>query len=310
MIMLPAMPVTWELDGFTFNVGLDAYGHSTIVDVPEWDDAPAPKPRFNERPEAHGAYFSPNYRAGKPMRLMGTAQAPSRTEREILRDRLAALCLSPDTLYPLTCTNSARSVPLSMWVSLYDRPVIRRLRDGVSLSIDLPVFAPTPWKFSAPNDAVSTTQSSPGLDGILWNGSPSASGGMEFNGSPSVSGGLIYESGAGSTGVMRLTNTGTQDAPITFTITSPSQNPLLVAVQTQQRIKWTGTVSGNNYLTINTDTEQVTLGENEQSRVNVNGTLAESNFFMVPAGSFLDVAYSQDLASASQAIAVNSNVYA
>lgn len=309
---LPALPVTWSLDGFEFNVGPDAFGHSSIVDVPEWDDAPAPKPRFTERTEGHGAYFTPNYRAGKAMRVKGLAQAESPAARESLRDRLAGLCIDADTLYPLTCNNPARGDQLSMWVSLYDQPVLRRQMDGVSLTVDIPVFAPTPWKFSAPNDPVSVSQATPGLDGILWNGSPSASGGIEYNGSPTVSGGLIYESGAGSTGTMRLFNSGNQEAPITFTITAESVNPLLVCVQTEQRLRWLGTITGNNYLVIDTDTETVSLGNSDENRVNVNGTLAESGFFTVPPNSFIDVVYSHSygLASNSQVTAVSSNVYA
>jgi hypothetical protein len=307
---LPALPVTWSLDGFEFNVGPDAFGHSTNVDVPEWDNGPDPKPQFTERTEGHGAYFSPNYRAGKPMRIKGIGQAPTRTDREELRDRLSGLCLDAHTLYPLTCHNPHRGDDLSMWVSLYDVPVIRRLRDGVHVTIDIPVFSPTPWKFSEPNAAVSTTQRAAGIEGILWNGSPAASGGIEYDGSPAVSGGWIYEAGAGATGSMRLTNSGNREAPITFTITSEALNPMLVAVQTQQRLRWTGLVSGSNYLLIDTETEQVSLGSDAEHRVNVNATLAESGFFMVPARSFIDVVYSHDTpGSSSQAIAVNSNVY-
>lgn len=307
---LPALPITWTLDGFSFNVGADAFGHSTVVDVPEWDNSPAPKPRFTERTEGHGAYFSPNYRAGKAMRIRGVAVAAGPSEREAMRDRLAGLCLGEDTLYPLTCDNPARGDQLSMWVSVYDEPVLRRQGDGVTLTVDIPVFAPTPWKYSAPNDAVSTGQATPAIGGILWNGSPGASG-IEFNGSPSVSGGLIYDGGLGSTGTIRLYNSGNVPAPITFTITAESLNPLLVAVQTQQRLKWNGLITGNNYLVIDTETESVTLGNSETNSVNVNGTLAESNFFTVPKNSYIDVVYSHDTpGSLSTVTAVNSNVYA
>lgn len=306
---LPALPITWSLDGFEFNVGVDAFGHSTIVDVPEWDDAPAPKPRFTERVEGHGAYFAPNHRAGKAMTVKGIAQANGPAAREQLRDRLAGLCLDAYTLYPLTCSNPHRGDDLTVWVSPYDQPVIRRQRDGVTLTVDIPVFAPTPWKFSAANDPVSTAQASPADGGILWNGSPASSGGIEWNGSVAVSGGLIYDSGGGTTGIMRLFNSGNREAPITFTITSESLNPLLVAVQTQQRLRWTGLVTSNNYLVIDTDTEQVSLGDSDENRVNVNGTLAESGFFTVPANSYIDVVYSHELISDSTVTAINSNVY-
>jgi hypothetical protein len=307
------LPVTWTLDGFQFNVGADSQGHSTIVDVPEWDNAPGPKPRFVEKTEGHGAYSGPSYREGKPMTIVGTAQAVSPQAREILRDRLAALCLDENTLYPLTCSNPYRDQDLTSWVTVYDTPDIRRQPDGVSLTLDIPLFAPDPWKYSTPNDAVATGLASPGLGGILWNGSPSASGGIEWNGSPTVSGGWIYEEGGGASGIMRLINSGTRPAPITFTITSEAINPLLVAVQTQQRLRWLGVVSGPNYLTIDTNNRKVTLGSDDQNRVSVDGSLVESDFFMVPAQGYIDVEYSDQStpgASSSQAIAVNSNVYA
>lgn len=309
----PALPVTWSLDGFEFNVGADAYGHSTIVDVPEWDNAPGPKPRFTERTEGHGAYAGPGYRAGKPLTIQGTAIASSPQSREALRDRLAALCLDPDTLYPLTCSNPYRDQDLTTWVKLYDVPDIRRHPDGVSLTLDIPVFAPDPWKYSTPNPTASTGLASPGLEGILWNGSPAASGGIEWNGSPAVSGGLIYEAGGGQSGILRLTNSGTVPAPITFTITSTAINPRLIAIQTQQRLRWLGTVSGANYLTLDTNNRRVTLGSTTEDQVNVNGSLVESDFFTVPPGSYIDVEYADEStpgSSGSQVFAVNSNVYA
>lgn len=309
-VTFPALPVTWSLDGVEFNVGLDSFGHSIIVDVPQWDNAPTPKPRFTDRTEGHGAYTGPNYRAGKAMTMRGVGQALNRSAREDLRDRLAALCLDENTLYPLVRNDPHRTQALTMWVQLYDEPALTRRRDGCSLDIDIPLYAPDPWKYSPPNDSVQTGLKTAGIDGILWNGSPAASGGIEWNGSPAVSGGLIYESGAGSSGILRLTNSGTRPAPIEFMITSYVLNPRLVAIQTQQRIRWTGEVIGVNALTINTGTERVTLGSTDQDQINVGAALAENDFFMVPAKGFLDVEFAADSGSGTIASAVNSNVYA
>jgi hypothetical protein len=308
----PALPVTWSLDGMLFNVGTDAQGHSLVVDVPAWDNPPPPKPRVSEKAEAHGAFQGPNYRGGVSLRIIGTAQALTSASREILRDRLAGLCLDPDTFYPLTCHNPWRtSGDLTMWVKLDDLPDFRRKPDGVTLNVDIPVFAADPWKYSADNNPQSTGLATAGLDGILWNGSPTASGGIEWNGSPTVTGGLIYESGQGSTGLIRLTNSGNQEAPILMTISGSVTNPQLVAVQSQQRIRWVGTVTAPDVLTIDTKTGRVTLGPpGSATPVNVAAGLSDAQFFKVPANSFLDIAFTATSGSGTIFTAINKNVYA
>lgn len=312
----PALPITWTLDGFSFNVGVDSFGHSTIVDVPEWDSAPSPKPRITEKTDAHGAFAGPNYRQGRTYTIKGTAQAQSTVSREQLRDRLAELCMDEHTLYPLVCTNPHRGDALTAWVLMYDDPEIRRLPDGISLSIDLPLFAPDPWKYSEPNDAADTGLATAGTEGILWNGSPSASGGIEWNGSPTVSGGLIYDQGGGSPGILRLFNSGNRPAPIIFQITPEVTNPLLTCLQTQQRIRWLGSVSGGSTLTIDTKTGRVTIGSTSEDQISVGGSLVESEFFTVPPRDrvtgepgFIDVEYRADSGDISTRVfATNSNV--
>ncbi len=306
----PALPVTWSLDGMTFNTGPDAFGHTAIVDIPEWDSAPGPKPRIDERTEAHGAYQGPNYRAGKVLNIQGTAQAMTPASRETLRDRLAALMLDPDTFYPLTCTNPYRtSGPLSMWVKLNDEPHVVRQRDGVSLTLDIQVFASDPWKYSPDNSVTTINLKSQGSDGILWNGSISASGGIEWNGSPTVSGGWIYESAQGTGGVGRLTNTGNREAPFTAIITAACTNPQLVAIQSQRRVRWVGSIVAPNNLYIDGKTGRVTLGSDPVSAVDVSAALSDSQFFTVPAAGFIDVEFSAIAGAGAQALCTNKNVY-
>jgi hypothetical protein len=310
-VVLPPLPVTWNLDGLDFNVGADAYGHSAIVDVPEWDAPAGPKPKIVERNEAHGASQGPNYRAGKSLRIQGTGQAASLSAREDFRDRLAGMMLDENTFYPLTCHNPYRSSDLTMWVKLNDVPDFRRAPDGVSLTIDIPLFASDPWKYSPDNTPQSTGLATSGIDGILWNGSPAVSGGIEWNGSPTVTGGLIYESAQGSTGVIRLTNSGTRDAPISFVISATGVNPQLVAIQTQQRIRWVGTINTGNVLSIDTGTGSVTLGPpGSATPVNVAAGLSDSQFFLVPRKGFLDVAFTALSGSGMQLSGTNKNVYA
>lgn len=310
----PALPRTWLLDGFSFNVGADANGCTTIVDVPEWDSPPPPKPSIQERAEGDGAYRGPNRMAGQAFTIKGYGQALSPQSRILLRDRLSALCLDKDTLYPLTCTDPARGFPLSVYVERMDQPDIRLLQDGVSVSIDIPLFAADPFKFSQDNTTQSTAPASAGADGILWNGSPSASGGIEWNGSPTVTGGLIYQSGSGSSGVVRLINTGTREAPILATVTGTAVNPRLSRVPQPSRglgnavIRWGGTVSGS--LVIDTGTERVYL-----DGIDVSSGLTNTDFFGVPpmdsAGNpgYVDIEYSVTSGAGTFLFATNKNVY-
>lgn len=312
----PALPRTWSLDGFSFNIGADANGHTTIVDIPEWENPPGPKPKISPRTEGDGSYRGPNYLDGQSFRIKGTGQAMTPQSRILLRDRLAALCLDPGTLYPLTCSDPARAQDLTVYVERDDQPDIRWSIDGISLTFDIPLYAADPLKYSPDNAIQSTALASPGTDGILWNGSPGASGGIEWNGSPTVSGGLIYQSGSGSSGVLRLTNNGTKEAPILYTITGTVTNPRLSRVPQPSRglgnaiVRWGGTVNAPSQLIIDTKTERVTLDS-----VDVNGALTNSDFFGVPgrdssgAPGYVDIEYTATSGSGTMLFAVNKNVY-
>lgn len=302
----PALPVTWSLDGFEFNVGPDSEGHSAIVDVQGWTSPPGPKPKISERVEDHGAYRGPNYRSSKVVRIQGTAQAETPTDRETLLDRLAGLCLEPGSTYPLTCNNPRRPAPLTMWVEHNDAPSFVELRDGLSVSVDIQLIAVDPWKYSPDNPTQSTGMRSVGADGILWNGSPSASGGIEWNGSPTVSGGLIYQSGSGTAGVIRLTNTGNRPAPVVLEITATAVNPQIDVIQTSQRLRWVGTVGATSVLRLDSKNKSAFL-----DNINVGGTLSDADWFDVPANGFIDLVFTGDASSTGATLfATNANVQA
>lgn len=310
-----ALPITWTLDTLAMNVGQDAYGHSVVVNVPEWDDPPAPKPIIAERAEGPYAYQGMNYPAGKSLTVQGFAQAETPQSRELLFDRLRTLCWDPATFFPLTCVNPYRGDTLTTYVKRNDQPELRRLPDGVSISVNFSLFASDARKYSVANGTQQTGLSTPGVDGILWNGSPSASGGIEWNGSPSVSGGLIYESSQGSTGTLVLSNSGTEYAPITFSITATAINPKIICLQTQQVLKWGGTVSVPSVLTIDTGTGRVTLTGGGSS-IDVAAGLLNADMIQVPPRNVLTgvpgtitLAFSADAGSGGSIMsAVNSNV--
>jgi hypothetical protein len=300
----PALPRTWTLDGFQFNVGTDAFGHSTVVNIPEWDSPPGPKPRLTPRPEAAGSYRGPSYEDAQIFTIIGHGQAMGPTERTQLRDRLASLCRDPRTLYPLTCHDPARGLDLSVWVERNAQPSIMYLRDGYSVSLDFQLVASDPYKYSADNAPQTTGLATPADDGILWNGSPGASGGIEWNGSPTVTGGLIYQSSSGSSGIIRLTNSGNEYAPVTFIISATVTNPQLDVIQTQQRIRFAGDVASGS-LTIDTKTGSAFL-----NGINVAALFSNFDLILVPPNGFIDVVFSATSGSGTLLTGTNANVYA
>jgi hypothetical protein len=299
---LPSLPVWWELDGTTWNNGPDAAGNRLIVRSSRgWTGSAPPRPDIQPRPTSSGGYRGPNYRAPRVVELVGLAEAPSAIARELLADQLAGLCLDPDTLYPLTRHEHGRT--LTLWVELADKTSVIERRDGSTLDVSLQLIAPDPLKYTADNPAVSTGLASAAASGMAWNGSPGVTGGAEWNGSPTVTGGVQWQDAVGSGGVLLLTNTGTAPAPITFTITPAGSvtNPTITNKTTSQRITYGGLLTAS--LQINTGTGSTVIGN-----TNVRGALTESEFFMVPARSSLEVLFTATGGDA-QLLAVNANAF-
>lgn len=306
MAHLPVLPVWWELDGTSWNTGPDAAGNRLLVErATGWTSSAPPRPSVQPRPTASGAYRGPNYRGPKIVELAGKAEAVTPQARETLADQIAALCLDPDTLYPLTRHEHART--LTMWVQLNDVVSVVERPDGLTLDVNVQVIAADPTKYSPANASQSTGIAMAAEGGIAWNGSPSVTGGVEWNGSPTVTGGLIYQDGAGDSGTIVLANTGTAWAPITFTITPESSvtNPSIANVDTGERITYGGVVT--SVLTINTGTGRTELA----GGLNVGGALTSADFFLVPPRSSIRVVFSAAAGSGAAALlAVNSNAFA
>lgn len=303
MTHFPALPRTWTLDGTSWNTGPDGDGNSLLVQsVTGWDASLPPRPDIAARTNASGAYRGPNYRGPRIVEIRGKAEATSPQARQALKDRLTALCPDPDTLYPLVETEFGRS--LTLWVELNDTVDATPRPDGLTLDVNLQLIAPDGVKYTADHAPVSTGLATPADGGVAWNGTPSVTGGTEWNGVLPVTGGLVYQSGAGEGGVLQLTNAGTADAPIMFTITPAGSvtNPVITNKTTSQRIAYTGVLA--DALTIDTGTGRVTIGD-----INVGGALSDADFFYVPAGSSLEVLFTAS-GGAAVLTAVNADAYA
>lgn len=302
---LKTTPTTGTLDGLSFGTGADASGWSLVVN--QWDgwDDPSPAPADHEdKPNASGAFRGPNFRKSKPMQLICTGHSESVLTRSELIRKIAAICGDPDTLYPLTRAEPGLS--LTIWVELDGMIKINRRPDGKHVVVTIPLKAADGQKYSPDNPASTTGLASPPGDGILWNGTPGNTG-IEWNGT-GIAGaaitGLVWQSSPGSPGVMRLINLGTRSAPIRFTFSATVTDPQIDCVQTGQRIKWIGTVSGQSLL-VDTKTMRATI-----DGVNVSPLLVNSDRIVVPPNSSIDIAYSAASGSGTQLTGVNANVYA
>jgi hypothetical protein len=299
---LKTTPTTGTLDGLSFGTGPDANGWSLVVNVwKNWDSSSPASAQHEDKPTDNGSYRSPNYRRSKTMQLICTGHSEDATKRAALIRKIQAILGDPDTVYPLTRVDTD-GLALTTWVELDGEVGVERRPDGRHLYFDIPVKAADGQKYTADNAGQTTSPVSQSTDGIQWMGTGGITG-IEWNGPPgSAATGLVWQVNPGNTGTVRLFNSGTRKAPVRLSVDPTAVNPQIDCVQTNQRVRWAGTVTST--LLINTGTGRVTMGG-----LNVSGDLSDSDFFFVPPGGFIDLVYSVTSGS-GQLTAVNANVYA
>jgi hypothetical protein len=266
-----------------------------------WYDSPPGGADITPRPDAPGSYRGRNLRRAKRFTLECTGRSESPDTRELLIDKIVSILLDPDSTYPLVRNEVTRS--LMIWVEL-DGPVVPVPLGNYHVRFVIPLAASDPYKYTDYNDAQSTPLPSPPTDGILWDG-PAGGTGTQWDGpGPGITG-WQYQTTQGVPGILKLTNNGTADAPIEFTISSTAVNPRITNIQTQQIIRIGTTVGPPSSITINTKTGRVMMDS-----VDITGLLTNSDFFSVPAKSFVDIAFSADPGSAGSILtARNANVF-
>lgn len=287
---LPAMTVnTWALDGVSFGTGPNASGFAYLVKSSKgWVDGPDPRPDLTARPAADGAFRGSNYNAPRVVELEGLAQCTRRADRDALADTLSGLCRNPDTIYSLVRNEYSRS--LALGVERQGRVSVTELPDGCTLLFNIQVVGTDPRKYSTVVKTAVTAISQAALNGIVWDG-PAGTTGAEWDGPAVPTTGLVWQASSGVSGIVSLTNAGTDSAPIVFTINAPSSGtmptPTLTDITRGFVITYGGTLVPGDVLIIDTKTGRCTLNGND-----VGGLLTRADFFQVPARSTIQVQFS------------------
>lgn len=288
---LPALPITWELDGFSFNTGVDIdTGYSAIVKTSRgWRDGAPSRPQLDDRPTSDGAYRSPNYLGPRVIELDGIAQCTRRDERELLGDVLAGLCVGPDDQFDLVCHERTRSLRASVerqgTVSVVDQP------DGFTVAFNIQLIANDPRKFSTTVKTDVTAIAQAALGGVQWDGPAVPATGTQWNGPAVPTTGVVWQDSSGVSGIISLDNAGTASTPVQFTITAPVAGtlpmPSITDITNSHTITYGGTLIPGDELFIDTATGLVLLNGSQNA-----APLTQSQFFEIPKRSTIQVQFS------------------
>lgn len=278
-IMLP----TWNVDGLTLNTS-DGDVQWIVYNDEGWDNPPGLKDSFTPRAVGHGSYESDAYLEPRLIVLDGLLQGSSRTAVEQALRQLALVGGGPLST-PLTV--AGYDLELTCQVKRAARPSTRRVTT-TDVLWQISLLAPDPRKYSTTVSVLSTGIATDALGGVLWNG-PAGSTGTPWNG-PAGSTGVEWQSGSGTTGTVILTNLGTADAPIQFTITDTVEavvTPSIVDTSTGRTITYGGTVSAGTSLAIDTGAGSVLL-----DGTNRGPLLTRDEWFSIPPESTIEVLFS------------------
>jgi hypothetical protein len=219
--------------------------------------------------------------------LSGIARCPRRSDREELADRLAGLCLDPNTLYPLSRTEATRTLQAYVEMAAND---VWEMRDGCSLGFNIQLIAPDPRKYSTTTKSDATGIAQAALDGIQWDG-PAGTSGVEWDGPALPVTGVVWQASSGVPGVLALDNAGTAATPILFEITAPATgsliNPTITDTGRGYVITYGGTLVPGDVLTIDTGTGLIQLNGSSAS-----GQLARADLFEIPARTTIVIQFS------------------
>lgn len=296
-MVLPVFGPSWQLDGVSFNTGADVDGFSFIVQSSDgWVSGLAPRPQLQPRPTANGDYRSSNYRASRVVTLKGLAESPTRQSRELMCDKLAQLCSDPDTLYPLVRTERTRE--LVAYVEMQGQPVITELPDGQHATFNLQVVASDPRKYSTlVKTAGPAAIAQAPADGLLWDGTAGTTG-TEWDGPSAPATGTIWQATQGTSGVLSMTNNGTAETPVLFTVTAPPAGTLQNFSITEiggasRRIVDGYTMAAADVITIDTGTGFTTLNGSA-----VSGRFTSFSLITIPKQSTVTVQFASSAPAA------------
>lgn len=257
MPSLVAIGDTWDLDGLSFNSGVDGNGYSFLVKSSKgWDSSLPPRPRLTDRPNGNGSYRASNYRGPRVVELDGIARAGSKLARESLMNALSGICLDPKTLYQLTKTTRAHV--LTLFTELADVVSVVPYPDGLSCSFNIQLVAADGRKYSNSLKSALAMLAQASVQGVQWDGPGPGITGTQWGGPGPAITGVVWQASSATGSTIGLDNDGTAATPVLFTITAPSSGtmptPTITRLDTGETIAYSGTMIPGDVLTINTGT--------------------------------------------------------
>ena len=232
-----ATPV-WTIGSWSGNVTDSAGCRWGVAMSAGWYDGPGVRLNHTPLPRYDGAYRSQSYRAERTITLTGWCEAPNKLAAESARNQfLGLLAGGGQTTLTVTDDYSTQTATVELGADPKVRP------DGpFSFDWQLVLSAADPRRYGASVSAATGLPSSSG--GLDW----ATGGGLDW----STGGGLNWGSST-STGQLVMSNVGTADTWVAYTLTGPLTNPALTVPSTGQQLAYTGVLGSTDTLVISTD---------------------------------------------------------
>jgi hypothetical protein len=246
--------VVVEWQGITIGGGTNQY---TVQTITGWDDLPEVITYDQERARGHGDHVGDMFARARIVTVEGTIADPA--ERDALAQALAAVSLVRSDVTDLTVTTFGTA--LTTGARLIRRSLPVGLRYGAGLvPFALQWRCPDPLRYGQAQSAKST-------------GLPTSGGGLTYP--------LTYPldyGAAGDPGQVTLTNDGTAEAPIVFTVSGPLPSGWQVSAG-DQRLIYPVEVPAGETLTVDTAAGTIVAQGTADRRAN----LTVADWIVVPA---------------------------
>jgi hypothetical protein len=252
--------VTWR--GITIGGGGDFH----VEEITGWDDLPDITSYDQARSRGHGDHTGSQYARARIVTVSGSIASPT-ARNTLARALIAGSPVETDLLEDLSIQTFGQVLTAGARLIRRSLPVGENYAAGV-VPFALQWKCPDPLRYGAPQPPIST-------------GLPTSTGGLVYP----LTYGLTYGT-AGNPGQVALTNPGTADAAIVFTVTGGLSSGFEVSAA-GQRITYPYEVPAGQTLVIDTAAGSALVEGTADRR----GYLTNSDWMQVPAGGSLTVQF-------------------
>jgi len=229
-------PGVASVGGLTFNA-VDANGVEWALNaIDGWHDGASVQVDQTQRVVSHGQFFQPGHRGGRAITLSGWVYDDDRGLVAAAVDSLASLMADgSSSIFTFTDANlGARWVP----VQLLDTPDLAWDDTGLRCRFQLQLLASDPYKYGATSSATTGFGVAPVGAGLVFNLFPAPST-LDFG-------------PQGTTGSVTISNPGSAEAAVKFTVTGPTPTGgfVITDASTGKTITYLGAVPAGSVLVL------------------------------------------------------------